>query len=73
VDEEIDEIMDTISYDISLIQSFRRGDFLGFKKSHDWRDNILSSFINDCFKQMLRVSKDQSSMLLNLIRNDKIF
>ncbi|XP_070072656.1 uncharacterized protein [Drosophila takahashii] len=73
VDEEIDEIMETLSYDMSIIQSFRRGDFFRIKKSHDWQINILTTFSDERFKQMLRVSKDQFLMLLDLIRNDEIF
>ncbi|KAL7725548.1 hypothetical protein ACLKA6_013903 [Drosophila palustris] len=53
-DSELDEVMDDFVDDVEGIYSCRQGVSLNVPKSINWRTNILSSFDNRRFYQMLR-------------------
>ncbi|KAM8702541.1 hypothetical protein ACLKA7_005657 [Drosophila subpalustris] len=73
MDSGVDEILDDFIEDAIAIFSCRRGISIGVPKSIDWRNNILSSFGDGRFKQMLRVSKYQFANMVNLIKADEVF
>ncbi|KAL7745028.1 hypothetical protein ACLKA6_007290 [Drosophila palustris] len=73
MDSGVDEILDDFIEDAIAIYSCRRGISIGVPKSIDWRNNILSSFGDGRFKQMLRVSKYQFANMVNLIKADEVF
>lgn len=73
MDSELDEVMEDFVDDVVGIYSCRRGVSLNVPKSIDWRTNILSSFDNRRFNQMLRVSRSQFVHLVNLIKGDEVF
>ncbi|XP_034486475.1 protein ANTAGONIST OF LIKE HETEROCHROMATIN PROTEIN 1-like [Drosophila innubila] len=73
IDSEIDEIMDDFLDDVMVIYFCRRGIGLKVPKPIKWRYNILSSFNDEHFYQMLRVSRNQFAKLVYLIKGDKVF
>ncbi|KAL7724737.1 hypothetical protein ACLKA6_019806 [Drosophila palustris] len=73
VESELDEIMEDFVDDVVGIYSCRRGVSLNVPKSIDWRFNILSSFDNRRYNQMMRVSRSQFVLLVNLIKGDQVF
>lgn len=59
--------------DLTTIISCRRGDELHVPKSLHWRDNVICSFDDGRFLQMLRVSKIQFAHLMHLFSDDISF
>ena len=69
----MDDCLTEFNEDLSLVQLCRKGVCYELPKSFHWHEDILTSFDDNRFRQMLRVSRSQFHFLLGLIANDEVF
>lgn len=71
--DQDDEKMDNLMEDLSVLYSFRYIYRQNIPKSVDWFNNVLPSYDENRFRQMMRVSRESFNMILQEIENDPIF
>ncbi|XP_036334884.1 protein ANTAGONIST OF LIKE HETEROCHROMATIN PROTEIN 1-like isoform X1 [Rhagoletis pomonella] len=64
------EIMENLNEELIITLSNYRGSFQQVPKSLEWRTTILPQLDEYRFQQMLRVTRDQFTFILSLIRNN---
>jgi hypothetical protein len=72
-EEEIDELLDNFDEDYAAVASRRFTHRSVVPKCHQWLEKILAQLDDKRFKQMIRVSRAQFTLILGQIENHAVF